>query len=71
METVEINEESVQVTLSTGEVVVLGVLDFSNQQDQMVWVCDQLGLSVDAPLVEKVTNILDDMEDELVNSGKK
>lgn len=38
--------------------------DYAAQQDKMVWVCDELGLSIDHAIVEQVDLALWDMLEE-------
>jgi hypothetical protein len=49
------------VTLSDGDVTHLKVDDYRKLEDQIAWVSDHLGLSVDAPIVEEVDEILYEM----------
>jgi hypothetical protein len=49
------------VTLSDGDVTHLRAEDYGRLEDQIAWVSDCLGLSVDIPVVETVDGVLYDM----------
>lgn len=51
------------VTLSDGDVTHLKTKDYAQEADQLAWVSDCLGLSVDIPVVETVDTILFEMSE--------
>ena len=55
----ETTDTSITVVVDV-DVITLTVADFAEEMDQLAWVSDMTGLSVDHPLVESVDEFLAD-----------